>query len=280
MKMHLDAACCVTMVAFILAISGASSSCIQGDEYYDSFSGQCVRCSQCKEPLVVLVPCYVFQDTMCAPADKVLSLANQEAGDFTKQRSKSDLLSLNHGVQLGDLVNIYSDQLRISQDPSSKKNYNDISSNNQKDKFNDQYELNLESLSQNRNLAEEDRSAYASEPNSLRFEFVILGVTLGVAATFMCVFLYILIRRAISQNAKREQNLQCAIMSELVAAPTSNDLVGSQSLARLNQVHSGSRPGLLATPLLSPPSSHPSTPRLGKLTRLSRPNSYTMDRVR
>ncbi|KAG0712126.1 hypothetical protein GWK47_019154 [Chionoecetes opilio] len=45
-----------------------SLSCHPGQEYFSGRQGQCVPCTRCHDPQVVVVPCYVYQDAVCAPA--------------------------------------------------------------------------------------------------------------------------------------------------------------------------------------------------------------------
>ncbi|KAK7078918.1 hypothetical protein SK128_013042 [Halocaridina rubra] len=56
--------CDVWMVCYVCG----GSSCQQGQEFYNTRDGQCVPCTRCHDPLVVVVQCYPFQDAICAPA--------------------------------------------------------------------------------------------------------------------------------------------------------------------------------------------------------------------
>ncbi|XP_053653299.1 uncharacterized protein [Cherax quadricarinatus] len=47
-------------------------SCQQGQEFYNSEQGHCVPCTRCNGSLVVVVPCYVYRDAVCAPAAQFL----------------------------------------------------------------------------------------------------------------------------------------------------------------------------------------------------------------
>ncbi|XP_045602329.1 uncharacterized protein wgn [Procambarus clarkii] len=47
-------------------------SCQQGQEFYDSEQGRCVSCTRCHGSQVVVVPCYVYRDAVCAPAAQFL----------------------------------------------------------------------------------------------------------------------------------------------------------------------------------------------------------------
>lgn len=43
-------------------------TCQPGQEFFSGRQGQCVPCTRCHDPQVVVVPCYVYQDAVCAPA--------------------------------------------------------------------------------------------------------------------------------------------------------------------------------------------------------------------
>ncbi|KAK8393867.1 hypothetical protein O3P69_006892 [Scylla paramamosain] len=43
-------------------------TCQPGREFFSGRQGQCVPCTRCHDPQVVVVPCYVYQDAVCAPA--------------------------------------------------------------------------------------------------------------------------------------------------------------------------------------------------------------------
>ncbi|XP_050697564.1 uncharacterized protein LOC126985972 [Eriocheir sinensis] len=46
----------------------AGLTCQLGQEFFSDRQGHCVPCTRCHDPQVVVVPCYVYQDTVCAPA--------------------------------------------------------------------------------------------------------------------------------------------------------------------------------------------------------------------
>lgn len=54
--------------AWTVCVVHGGSVCQQGQEFYNSQQGKCVPCTRCHGPLVVAVPCYVYQDAVCAPA--------------------------------------------------------------------------------------------------------------------------------------------------------------------------------------------------------------------
>ncbi|XP_071526832.1 uncharacterized protein wgn [Panulirus ornatus] len=58
--------------AWTVGVVCGGSSCQQGQEFYSSQQGRCVPCTRCHGPQVVVISCYVFQDTVCASAAQFL----------------------------------------------------------------------------------------------------------------------------------------------------------------------------------------------------------------
>ncbi|XP_045114870.1 uncharacterized protein LOC123506681 [Portunus trituberculatus] len=47
-------------------------TCQPGQEFFSGRHGQCVPCTRCHDPQVVMIPCYVFQDAVCAPVAQIV----------------------------------------------------------------------------------------------------------------------------------------------------------------------------------------------------------------
>lgn len=55
----------LTILASVLKSSASSSYCIEGKQYYDSEKKQCLPCSTCNSPRVVIATCRIFSNTKC-----------------------------------------------------------------------------------------------------------------------------------------------------------------------------------------------------------------------
>lgn len=53
---------------WMVCVVCAGMTCQPGQEYFSDRQGHCVPCTRCHDPQVVVVPCYVYQDAVCAPA--------------------------------------------------------------------------------------------------------------------------------------------------------------------------------------------------------------------
>lgn len=63
--------------AWTVGVVCGGLSCQQGQEFYNSQQGRCVPCTRCHVPQVVVVPCYVYQDAVCASAAQFLPTWSQ-----------------------------------------------------------------------------------------------------------------------------------------------------------------------------------------------------------
>ncbi|XP_066952080.1 uncharacterized protein wgn isoform X1 [Macrobrachium rosenbergii] len=70
----------IVCVAWMVCCVCAGLSCQKGQEFYNSQDGQCVPCTRCQDPLVVVVPCYVYRDAVCAPAINFFPNLSQHNG--------------------------------------------------------------------------------------------------------------------------------------------------------------------------------------------------------
>ncbi|XP_068204332.1 uncharacterized protein wgn [Palaemon carinicauda] len=70
----------IVCVAWMVCCVFGGLSCQKGQEFYNSQDGQCVPCTRCQDPLVVVVPCYVYRDAVCAPAINFLPNLSQQNG--------------------------------------------------------------------------------------------------------------------------------------------------------------------------------------------------------
>ncbi|XP_064107940.1 uncharacterized protein LOC135216499 [Macrobrachium nipponense] len=70
----------IVCVAWMVCCVCGGLSCQKGQEFYNSQDGQCVPCTRCQDPLVVVVPCYVYRDAVCAPAINFFPNLSQHNG--------------------------------------------------------------------------------------------------------------------------------------------------------------------------------------------------------